>query len=41
MRVDGAMSVAHSHALTVDIEHRLRARFGAGTMIALHVEPLK
>lgn len=41
VRVDGAMSVAHSHALTVDIEHRLRARFGTGTMIAIHVEPLK
>ena len=41
VRVDGAMSVAHSHALTVDIEHRLRARFGAGTMIAIHVEPEK
>lgn len=41
VRVDGAMSVAHAHALTVDIEHRLRARFGAGTMIAIHVEPLK
>ena len=41
VRVDDAMSVAHSHALTVDIEHRLRARFGAGTMIAIHVEPLK
>lgn len=41
VRVDGAMNVAHSHALTVDIEHRLRARFGAGTMIAIHVEPLK
>lgn len=41
VRVDGAMSVAHSHALTVDIEHRLRARFGAGTMIAIHVEPFK
>lgn len=41
VRVDGAMSVAHSHALTVDIEHRLRARFGAGTMIAIHVGPLK
>ena len=39
VRVDGAMSVAHSHALTVDIEHRLRARFGAGTMVAIHVDP--
>ena len=41
VRVDAAMSVALSHALTVDIEHRLRARFGAGTMIAIHVEPFK
>lgn len=41
VRVDGAMTVAHSHDLTVDIERRLRARFGAGTMIAVHVEPLK
>ncbi|MEG1700939.1 MAG: cation diffusion facilitator family transporter [Alistipes sp.] len=41
VRMNGAMSVAHSHQLTVDIEHRLRARFGQGTMIAVHVEPLK
>ena len=41
VRVDGAMSVCRSHELTVDIECRLRARFGEGTMIAIHVEPLK
>lgn len=41
VRVDGATSVNHSHALTVDIEHRLRARFGPDTMVAIHVEPLK
>ena len=41
VRVDGAMTVACSHALTVAIERRLRARFGEGTMIAVHVEPLK
>lgn len=41
VRMDGAMTVAQSHALTVDIEHRLRARFGEGTMIAIHVEPMK
>ena len=40
-RVDGAMSVCRSHELTEDIERRLRARFGEGTMIAIHVEPLK
>lgn len=41
VRVDGTMTVAHSHDLTVGIEHRLRARFGDGTMIAVHVEPIK
>lgn len=41
IRVDGAMAVARSHALTVGIERRLRERFGEGTMIAVHVEPLK
>lgn len=41
IRVDGAMTVACSHALTVGIERRLRERFGEGTMIAVHVEPLK
>ena len=41
VRMDGAMTVGRAHALTVDIERRLRARFGEGTMIAIHVEPLK
>lgn len=41
VRVDGTMSVARSHELTVDIERRLRARFGEGTLISIHVEPLK
>lgn len=40
VRVDGAMTVDHSHALTIDIEHRLRDEFGGGTMVAIHVEPL-
>ena len=41
VRVDGEMTVRYSHELTVDIERRLRERFGAGTMIAVHVEPVK
>lgn len=41
VRVDGRMSVSRSHELTVDIERRLRERFGSGTMIAIHVEPIK
>lgn len=40
VRMDGAMSVARSHERTVEIERRLRERFGPGTMIAVHVEPL-
>lgn len=41
VRVDGAMSVSRSHELTVEIERRLRTRFGQETMIAIHVEPVK
>lgn len=41
VRMDGSMTVAQSHAVTVAIERRLRARFGEGTMIAIHVEPVK
>ena len=41
IRVDGEMSVRRAHALTVDIERRLRARVGAETMIAIHVEDAK
>ncbi len=41
VRMDGQMTVEHSHALTVEIERRLRERFGEGTMIAIHVEPIK
>lgn len=41
VRMDGEMSVTHSHEVTVGIERRLRERFGVGTMIAVHVEPVK
>lgn len=41
VRMDGQMTVEHSHLLTVEIERRLRERFGEGTMIAIHVEPVK
>lgn len=39
IRVDGEMTVRRSHDLTVEIERRLRERFGRGTMVAIHVEP--
>ncbi len=41
VRVDPEMSVSRSHALTTDIERRLRERFGAETLISIHVEPIK
>ena len=40
VRMDGRMTVEHSHDLTVEIERRLRERFGEETMIASHVEPI-
>lgn len=41
IRVDGQTTVWRAHELTLDIEHRLRERFGMATHIALHVEPVK
>lgn len=41
IRVNGDMSVRESHSLTESIEQRLRERFGDGTMVAIHVEPIK
>ena len=41
IRVDGEMSVHASHEISRDIERALRTRFGEGTAVAIHVEPLK
>lgn len=41
IRVDGRISVEHAHRLTREIEVKLRDKFGPGTHIALHVEPVK
>ena len=41
IRVDGEMSVRRAHALTVDIERRLRDAYGEGTIVSIHVEPRK
>ena len=41
IRLDGDMTVEQSHVITVGIENRLRERFGDGTQVIIHVEPLK
>lgn len=41
IRVEGSMTVTRAHALTQIIERKLRERYGEGTHINLHVEPLK
>ncbi|MCR5821287.1 MAG: cation diffusion facilitator family transporter [Bacteroidales bacterium] len=41
IRMDGAMTLAESHARTCEIEQALKARFGTTTHITLHVEPTK
>ncbi|MBO7496630.1 MAG: cation transporter [Salinivirgaceae bacterium] len=41
VRVPGSMTVRESHDATVDVEHRLRERYGQRTQVILHVEPEK
>ena len=41
IRVDGAMTVYDSHEISKDIERALRSRFGEGTAVAIHIEPMK
>lgn len=41
IRMDGHLSLEEAHAVTRQIEQRLRLRFGPNTHIMLHVEPTK
>ena len=41
IRVEGSMSVEASHEITRHIEQLLKAEFGDGTYVAIHVEPKK
>ena len=41
VRVPGNMTVSESHEATVDVEYRLRERYGQRTQVILHVEPVK
>lgn len=41
IRVDDDMTVVEAHKLTKIIENNLRKRFGSGTFINLHVEPMQ
>ena len=41
VRLSGDMSLHEAHAIVSEIEKRLRARFGAQTLVTIHMEPLK
>lgn len=41
VRVRGDMTVDESHAITRDIERRLRQRYGERTQVIIHIEPMK
>lgn len=41
VRMDGKMTLDEAHKITQEIEHRLRAEFGSGTHIGIHMEPTK
>lgn len=41
LRLPGDISLSESHTHATEIEKRLRAEFGSGTHIMLHIEPIK
>lgn len=41
VRVRGDMSVTESHAITRDVEQRLRRQYGDRTQVIIHIEPVK
>ena len=41
IRVDGHMTVAEAHEIMCHVERRLRQKYGIGTQITLHAEPVK
>lgn len=41
IRVNPDMTVLHSHEITRNIERQLKEKFGEGTHVTIHVEPLK
>lgn len=41
IRVDGRTTVSEAHEITLEIENKLREKFGPATHITLHVEPIK
>lgn len=41
VRLSGSMSLHDAHEIVSAIERRLRERFGPGTLVTIHMEPLK
>ena len=41
IRMDGNLTLDQAHDRTTDIEHALKERFGADTIVTLHTEPTK
>lgn len=41
IRMDGNMTLQQAHEITSKIEGELKERFGSGTIVTLHMEPLK
>ena len=41
IRMDGEMTLNTVHQITSEIERKLKYRFGADTIVTLHMEPAK
>ena len=40
VRMDGEMSLQSAHDIVSGIEHKIKERFGKGTLVTIHMEPL-
>ncbi len=41
IRMDGNLTLNEAHRITTTVERQLKARFGAGTHVGIHTEPIK
>jgi len=40
IRMDGETTLTKTHDMVTDIEHRLKEKYGEGTHVIIHMEPL-
>ena len=41
VRMDGSISLEEAHETATAVENKLKRQFGKGTLVSIHVEPVK